>query len=403
MLLGNLCAAQSVQLKEVMPVPADTFVESIGVNTHLGYSDTIYREYEHTIKPRLLELGVRHIRDGTFNDEVARKYLDLGKHGIKVLLITDSRRAVSKARAIAPALFAIEGMNEPDTRGNDWVERTRADQRALYEAIKGDSALAQFPVLVSSLANIRDNPAKLGSLTQWLDYGNIHPYAAGQPPSRHWGWGTTMERALGEARKVSEHKPIIATECGYHNRLLEKGHPGCSETAAGNYFPRLLAVYFNAGLKRSYTYEFADEKHDPEFLDKEQHFGLIRRDGSPKPAFVALKNMISLLKNPGEAFQPTALAFSLETRADNIHQLLLQKRNGRHFLLLWQEAACYDTSTRKDIEVPDKEVTLNLATPAALTIYRPSSSDTVWERVTSGRKHNLRIPAELAVIEIMPD
>ena len=95
--------------------PADAFVDFVGVNTHVGYADTTYGDYEGILKPRLLELGVRHIRDGTFDSDVLRKYLDLGKHGIRLLLITDSRRAVERARSLGPMLFAIEGMNEPDT------------------------------------------------------------------------------------------------------------------------------------------------------------------------------------------------------------------------------------------------------------------------------------------------
>jgi hypothetical protein len=38
-------------------------VDFIDVNTHLGYSDTNYSDFKGTIKPRLLELGVRHIRN----------------------------------------------------------------------------------------------------------------------------------------------------------------------------------------------------------------------------------------------------------------------------------------------------------------------------------------------------
>ena len=46
---------------------ADDFFNSIGVNTHFGYGDTNYRLYEERLKPRLLELGVKHIReDGRF-------------------------------------------------------------------------------------------------------------------------------------------------------------------------------------------------------------------------------------------------------------------------------------------------------------------------------------------------
>jgi hypothetical protein len=65
---------------------ADAFADFVGVNTHLGYGDTPYGDYEGILKPRLLELGVRHIRDGSFNQDVLRKYQDLGRHGIRLLL-----------------------------------------------------------------------------------------------------------------------------------------------------------------------------------------------------------------------------------------------------------------------------------------------------------------------------
>lgn len=52
---------------------ADDFVDFIGVNTHLGYNDTTYRDSDGIIEPRLLQLGVRHIRDGTFSNDVLRK------------------------------------------------------------------------------------------------------------------------------------------------------------------------------------------------------------------------------------------------------------------------------------------------------------------------------------------
>ncbi|MGC8715248.1 MAG: PA14 domain-containing protein, partial [Leptodesmis sp.] len=43
--------------------PAASFIDSIGVNTHIRYYDTAYGNYS-LIKQRLQELGVKHIRDG---------------------------------------------------------------------------------------------------------------------------------------------------------------------------------------------------------------------------------------------------------------------------------------------------------------------------------------------------
>jgi hypothetical protein len=183
--------------------PADAFVDFVGVNTHLGYSDTTYGDYEGILKPRLLELGVRHIRDGTFNDEVLRKYLDLGQHGIRLLFITDSKRAVERAQKLGSMLYAIEAENEPDARGGDWAARIREEQQRLYEAIKGDPATKDLPVAASSLANLRDSPGKLGDMSAYLDFGNMHPYAAGYPPSQHWGWGLSINGSVNEVVSFS--------------------------------------------------------------------------------------------------------------------------------------------------------------------------------------------------------
>ena len=187
--------------------------------------------------------------------------------------------------------------------------RIREEQQRLYEAVKGDPATKDLPVAVSSLANLRDSPAKLGDLTPYLDFGNMHPYAAGNPPSRHWGWGLSMERAIAEARKVSGDKPILVTECGYHNRMEEQGHPGVSEAAEAKYLPRLFFVYFNRGMTKAYKYELLDLKPDPGFTDLERHFGLVRTNGAPKPSFLALKNLLHLLADPGPAAQSGLTGF----------------------------------------------------------------------------------------------
>ncbi len=397
-----LCAASATTRAESTR-PADAFVDFFGVNTHLGYYDTAYGDYEGMVKPRLMELGVRHIRDGTFNDDVLRKYLDLGQHGIRLLFITDSKRAVERARQLRSVLFAIEGVNEPDGRGGDWVPRIRAEQQRLYGAVKGDPATRDLPVAVSSVANLRDSLAKLGDLTPYLDFGNMHPYAAGNPPSRHWGWGLSMERAIAEAGKVSGDKPILVTECGYHNRMEEQGHPGVSEAAHAKYLPRLLFVYFNRGMTRAYKYELLDEKPDPGFTDMERHFGLVRTNGAPKPAFHALKNLLHLLADPGPASPTGSLAFQLSGATNDLHLTLLQKRDGTFWLALFQEVAPYDAKTHRDLEVPQATVTLTLPwTAPEIRLFRPNASAEPTERLAASSQAKLEVPDEVLLVEIEP-
>ncbi|MGE4567661.1 MAG: hypothetical protein AB7C90_00570 [Bacteroidales bacterium] len=380
----SLCAQEALPtlLKETMPRKASDLVHSVGVNTHFGYSDTQYARYEELLKPRLLELGVKHFRDGTFNPEVVEKYKEMGKHGLKLLLITRSDRAVVQARQLGDMLFGLEGENEPDNRNRSgWESQLRAEQQALFTAVKSNPATQSLPVVVSSLANIRSNPGKLGNLEPWLDFGNMHPYAAGQPPSRHWGWGLTMQAAIDSARLVSGNKPLLVTECGYHNKENNPNHPGVSELAAAIYHPRLIFVYFNQGIVRSYKYEFLDLKPDIGYTDMECHFGLIRADGSPKPSFFSIKNTLAILNDTDTEFTPEPLFFSLESSQPDLHYTLLQKSDGSHWLVLFREVSVYDLATRKDLPVRSAKVTLSLRRRSNLTLFEPNqSSDPLFSR-----------------------
>ncbi len=401
MAASSFCVAQDAKPASVRS--ADAFVDSIGVNVHLGYTDTIYRHYDEIIRPRLKELGIRHIRDGLRPDrkDVIAKLNDLAGLGIRSILIVSPEEAVEIATAASASVWAVEGQNEPDNKRKDWVEPARQQQELLYRTIHRNPQTARLPVVVPGMANTRDSPGRFGSLVNVLDYGNTHSYPGGLPPTSG-GWGIRLDRAISECRKVCGEKPIVATETGYHNRVQEKGHPGVSEKAEAKYLPRLLLTYFDAGIVRTYLYEFADEKPDPQFTNMQQHFGLIRVDGSPKPAFFAIKNLIDLLADPGPAFEPGSLAYDLEGDTKDIRQVLLGRRDGSFDLILWQEVPSFDLSNRKDLEVAPRAVTLRLPAPVRLESYRPIISS---ERVSS-LEHlsevNLNVSDEPLVIRVTP-
>ena len=86
----------------------------------------------------------------------------------------------------------------------------------------------------------------------------------------------------------------MATETGYHT-LARPGRAGVSEAAAAIYIPRLLLNNFAAGVKRTFLYELLDEGMSPH--DNEQHWGLVRYDGAPKPAYHTLSN--AACRSPG--------------------------------------------------------------------------------------------------------
>lgn len=400
-------------------------MDSMGVNTHLGYLDTAYNNYP-LIKDKLSALGVRHVRDEAIdewwrNEKVYDRYKQLADLGIKSNLIVDLKipstntidpEKINRIAAMAgPALESFEGPNEHDLKGGgDWASALRAYQRDLYAAVEENPSTSEaIPVLGPSLTS-REAYDEIGNLSASVDYGNIHNYYAGRHPGSD-GWGAdgygSLAWHLDNTRTYVSLKPTVSTETGYHNAVPSTNeHPGTPEAVAGKYIPRIYLEHFNRGIFRTYVYEFIDEKPDPEFQDPEQHFGLLRNDGSEKPAYTALKNLIFLLKEePGPAFVPESLGYSLSgDDTENIHRTLLQKRDGRFYLILWQEVPGYDPDAQREIPpVPDKMVTLAFDQPVEqATTYLTNFSTTPVEQHDAPEQLALYVPDHPLVVEITP-
>ena len=413
------CSAPLVLSEQTQPEQArsaDSFVDSIGVAVHLNYGDSAYRKYDEIIKPRLQELGIRHIRGGVSlkDTNTQQKFNDLAKIGIKSTLVMEPRRyvpspagAVTLAKAVADSIEAVEGPNEWDIhskrnrqyKGQTFPQGLRQFQAELYAAIKRDSTTAHLPVLSPSIAKLK-NASKLGRVA--CDIGNMHHYPRrGMFPSNKLD-----DKWLPAVRIICGAKRIIATECGYQN-AINKGEYGVSEHASGKYLPRLFLEYFNRGIKRAYNYELIDLKPNPELDRPGFHFGLLRNDGSPKPAFIAIKNLIALLKDSSEldpgSFPLRSLDYTLKGDTNNVHHTLLQKRDGTFYLILWQEVLSYDVQKKADIFVSERSVRLILNTQISQAVtYQPIHSITPIRQYTNPKQLEIRIPDHPLVIELVP-
>jgi hypothetical protein len=408
---------------------ADAFVDSIGVNVHLHYTDTVYSRFDNVVAPRLLELGVRHIRDGAYTYKGAsantfyyRRLRELGQQGIHANLITtiDTRFAprtdIAKLDDVQTwsggAVQSFEGVNEPDLNGGkDWAEQTRELQRDVWTKVQRDPALRGVEVVGPSPAW---RPGALGDISAWTDYGNWHAYPGGKCPTCRDVYGKSFDTRVGPYRAPTGNKPLVVSETGYHNAVLGKqDHPPVSERAASRYVPRLLFEYFNRGVARSYIYELLDLRHDPTGRRRDEHFGLLRNDGSRKPAFIALRNLIDLLQDPGPAFSPSSLQFRLTGDTDQVHHTLLQKRDGRFYLALWQERPSYDTGqranqpdhvdARRDIDVASQPVTV--ATDDVMLgakLYVPGQSVTAERSWIATNAMTFDVSDEVMLLELTP-
>jgi hypothetical protein len=346
--------------------PADRFVDSAGVNIHLHYDGTPYYDNFELIKRRLLELGVRHVRDGLVDTEWQGYYdrhNSLGTAGIKGLYITSPRMATRVLREypsrVSRSFEAYEAPNEYNQSGDArWVETLRASLGQLH-GLRNDPALAAFPVYGPSLT-LEAAYSELGDVSSLIDAGNLHNYFGGRNPGTT-GWGAngygSIEWNLQLVRRFSGGKPIVTTETGYSNDSSVTDFT--PQDVAARYMPRLLLEQFRKGIVRTYLYELSDFSTPDRNM--KSGFGLINRDGSPKPAFNAVKNLLTLLSDPGPAIEVRSLDYSLQGAGSDVRHMAFQKRDGSHFLALWIEQSSYDVSTRRAVVVPARAITVTIA------------------------------------------
>ena len=182
----------------IASVSAETFLSSLGVNTHIdqGVSGGSY------VAP-LRYLGIRNIRDGGRNSPEV-KLLNRAT-GARLDLIgggdLDAGMSTGKALAAFGALMAFEGPNEPNnfpisyngqSGGGDQSWKPVAQfQQALYLAVKYDPKLRDYPVFAVSEAGAETDNVGLQFLTvpagaattfpdgtRYADYANPHNYVS---------------------------------------------------------------------------------------------------------------------------------------------------------------------------------------------------------------------------------
>ena len=182
------------------------------------------------------------------------------------------------------------------------------------------------------------------------------------------------------------NKPMCATETGYFTGTSKFS---IAETNQAKYVPRLFLEYFRKGIPRTCIYELVDLFNDP--ANDQDCRGLLRNDLTPKPAYVALKNLITLLSDRGAAYEPGSLDYSIRvtppsgySRTQYIRNMLFQKRDGTFWIVLYHEIANTASTnpdgsdipgTTRSISHPDIPVTITFGTPIkTIKSYRPNDS-----------------------------
>jgi hypothetical protein len=386
------------------------FVNSIGVNTHLNYFDRTYGNFD-LVERELKSSGIRHLRDGVhlmnadYNKAVYSRWSQLGKDGIRFDAVLDPR---SKLGPLTPEMLSqvnsltnysiesFEGPNEMDISNiPGWQTLDRSYQSEIHRTVKSMTGTTSLEIIGPSLANAA-NGLSVGNLGDDIDYGNLHPYPAAKMPS-----AVFPEQSL-LAKMISSNKRVFITESGYHNALHDSSdQPAVSEAAAARYIPRLFLENYLHDIPRTYLYEFLDEAPDPGLTSFQMHWGLIRSDGSEKPAFTAVKNLLSELNDSAEPAGLKQLTYSLDAQHAFIHHLLLQKSDGQFYLILWQEVPSYDYQHQRDIAVSPQAVTLTLQRNAKeVSTYEPTIGNQPLQVYKNVANFSLQVPDHPLIVQI---
>lgn len=385
--------------------PAASFIDSIGINTHMYYSDTVYASEFETIEQRLRELGVHHIRENLVPNrpDQYEALNDLAAAGIKSTLILgapdDGSAGLNKLTSILASdlrgsVDAVEGPNEYDlAAGAGWMGELAPYQQQLYTAIKSNPALSSLPVVGPSLGNTDSDGSDISGS---LDYGNIHSYPNGEEPE------INVSRMLAMAGEMSGSKPVMATETGYHTAVNWGGdHKPVSEAVQATYMPRLFLDYFSRGIARTFSYELVDEFPDEARDVRESNFGLLRNDLSPKPAFTALRNLTSILADSDSPATPGSLDYTVGGDTDDLQQLLLQKSDGSFYLALWRDERIWDNQSRTPLTASSSNVQVSFReTLASAEEYQPNSSSQPLRSLDPSAPISLRVGPEVTIVRV---
>ncbi len=358
---------------------ADAFQQSIGVNTHVSYTDTAYFKLFPNMLSKLEAAKILHVRDGYFyrtaadpgsSSTIFRNHKTFAASNIGVLYSVGTNNNGGITRPLMESYLRATGDAEGLEGGNECdLNKCIGQAIALYPNLKQVARNMHLYVVAPSMTSL-EGARVTGDLSSYIDYTNIHVYYGGRMP--FYGWGDSFGNSHGDSYASTRWWLNIVQAVNGKDKLsmvTETGYPSVSsvvsnppnytliDAVAASYIPRTLLNNFNAGVVRTFLYEFVDEGN----AGAEQTYGLLRSDLTEKPAYVALKNLSLMTFDSGPKFIPQKLAYKVQGATRDTFHTLLQKSDGTFLLILWQEVSSWDPKTMTAKRVVPNPITLTLA------------------------------------------
>ena len=375
-------------------VRAADFLSTLGVDTHINYTDGQYVDINRDLSA-LQYLGINRVRDAAPNpnfDSVGQRHLDTAANsGLLFTFYADdpnpslvASRIHNFAVAHPGSVAGIEGPNEVNNwpvsyNGLSGTAGAQGYQQALYNLLKSDSVTKNIPVL-----GFTDYPVHASA----SDQNNIHPYAKNGDQPR-----ATIEAGASDQNRVDPGKPFSITETGYHTSLTADTNGGWEGVDEITQAKLILNTYMDAadlGSKSTFVYQLLDAYPDTAGTNQESHFGLFKLDYTPKLAAVAIHNLTAILGDGGsnaQSYTTGSLNYSVSGLPQTGHTYLTQKSNGSYQVTIWNEPDVWNEATDQAISDPTNKTTVSLGSKfGTIEVFDPlksTSAITIFHNVSS--------------------
>ncbi|MHA4895421.1 hypothetical protein ACXZ1K_11750 [Pedobacter sp. PWIIR3] len=364
--------------KPVQAISTSNFLSSIGVNSAISKrGETL----EQTISITKY-LGIRWIRTGYEGDipldDLIKLHEETGMKYSYGLLSggTDIPKLIANGKILAKnnALLAFEGLNEPNNWGltykgvrggsnNSWKAVAEV-QRDLYTAVKNEALLKTYPVWdlcengaqtdnmgLQYLQIPKGAGAQMPEGTKYADFAVchnyfLHPSHPGLYDNQTWNaadpgpackvdglygnYGNTWKNKFkGYTEKELINLPKVTTETG----VVIEGDVTEEKQA------KLYLNLYLSQFKRKWNYTAIYLLRDRSDEAGNQSFGFYTKDYKPRKAALYLHNFTTILADQGKVSPLKSLNYNISNQPETVHDLLLQKSNGKFALVIWGEKA----------------------------------------------------------------
>jgi len=239
----------------------------------------------------------------------------------------------------------------------------------------------------------------IGDVSAWCNYGNDHPYLNGADIVGDW-WepglnhGTFDGYSMDQRLMYPSPMQFQFTETGKQADATG----GASDGSPSSQAKKILICYLEGlrlGVARVFIYDLVEGSG----------LSLIDANGTPRPSFYAVKNMISLFSEKGQnTFATHDYGITITGAPSSVHHVVLEKSNGTWYVVLWNDVKTWnmswDVPPNTEKNNPPVSVTVNFGrTVPTVKTYQPLTGASALNTYSNIASQSFDVPDHPLIIE----